>query len=313
MAMDFVAIDFETANSFRGSPCAVGLTKVIDGEIVNNHSMIMRPPTGVDYFDDWNISIHGITPEMVHSAPRFSDAWVSISDFIDGLPIVAHNAAFDTGVIRSALQESGLPIGNITYACTMVIGRRIFQLPSYGLSFLAEAAGVDWDESRHHEAGFDALIAARIMINLACLKTVESLESLCASVGVRLGHITDEQWRGCTVSQHHGNATEIQVNEDANEAHPLYGKVVVFTGALYSMSRHEAWQRIAALGAIPAENVTAKTNFLVIGEQDPAKLRPGHNQSSKFQKAATLRGKGQEIEVITERDFLTVLEDVSTV
>jgi NAD-dependent DNA ligase len=168
---------------------------------------------------------------------------------------------------------------------------------------------VDWDESRHHEAGFDAQITAQIMINLARLKEVKSVESLCASVGVRLGIINDEKWRGCTVSQYH--ATEIQVNEDADEFHALYGKVVVFTGALYSMSRHEAWQRVAALGALPAENVTAKTNFLVIGEQDPAKLRPGDNQSSKFQKAAMLRGKGQDIEVITERDFLTFIEDVS--
>jgi DNA polymerase-3 subunit epsilon len=35
MSLDFTAIDFETANSYRGSPCSVGLVKVRDGQIVD--------------------------------------------------------------------------------------------------------------------------------------------------------------------------------------------------------------------------------------------------------------------------------------
>ncbi|HET8877955.1 MAG TPA: exonuclease, partial [Arthrobacter sp.] len=38
MALDFTAIDFETANGFRGSPCAVGLTKVRGGVVVEEAS-----------------------------------------------------------------------------------------------------------------------------------------------------------------------------------------------------------------------------------------------------------------------------------
>jgi DNA polymerase-3 subunit epsilon len=36
MSLSFCAIDFETANSYRGSPCAVGLIKVVDGQIVDS-------------------------------------------------------------------------------------------------------------------------------------------------------------------------------------------------------------------------------------------------------------------------------------
>ena len=32
--LDFVAIDFETANSYRGSPCSVGLVRVRNGSPV---------------------------------------------------------------------------------------------------------------------------------------------------------------------------------------------------------------------------------------------------------------------------------------
>ena len=35
MSIDFVALDFETANRFRGSPCAIGLAVVRDGKIVD--------------------------------------------------------------------------------------------------------------------------------------------------------------------------------------------------------------------------------------------------------------------------------------
>ena len=35
MSIDFVAIDFETASYFRGSPCAVVLTTVRDGHIID--------------------------------------------------------------------------------------------------------------------------------------------------------------------------------------------------------------------------------------------------------------------------------------
>jgi len=34
MGFDFTAIDFETANHHRGSPCAVGLARVRDGVVV---------------------------------------------------------------------------------------------------------------------------------------------------------------------------------------------------------------------------------------------------------------------------------------
>lgn len=51
MSLDFCAIDFETANAFRGSPCAVGLARVVDGQIVETRRLLMQPPEGYDSFD----------------------------------------------------------------------------------------------------------------------------------------------------------------------------------------------------------------------------------------------------------------------
>ena len=54
-------------------------------------------------------------------------------------------------------------------------------------------------------------------------------------------------------------------------------------------------------------NVTKKTNFLVLGEQDFRKFAEGHTKSSKLRKAETVKQEGQDIELLSERDYLEML------
>jgi DNA polymerase-3 subunit epsilon len=46
MSLSYCAIDFETANWFRGSPCAVGRVRVVDGAVVDTRRQVvsMRNP-----------------------------------------------------------------------------------------------------------------------------------------------------------------------------------------------------------------------------------------------------------------------------
>jgi DNA polymerase-3 subunit epsilon len=311
MSLDFVAVDFETANYFRGSPCAVGLTFVRDGHIVGSESQYIYQ----EYFDPFCISIHGITKEDVSSSPPFPDVWDEMSVKIGDLPIVAHNAAFDTGVIRDALDDAFLPWPDLAYACTLVMGRRTYDLPSYRLPFVAEAAGVPFDPESHHKAESDSETAARIMLNIANRHGVSDLQSLAESLGIRLGFINANDWRGCTVRQQNARAGfglsigDITINPDADPNNPLYGMGLTFTGALSSMTRALAWQRVADCGGMPLDNVTKQTNLLVFGYQDASKLAPDATMSSKFKKALTLKDNGQDIEIIGEDDFLAMLQE----
>ena len=309
MGISFVSIDFETANSSRGSPCAVGMTKVIDGSITSDFYALTKPPKEFDYFDGWNISIHGITPTMVKDSKRFGDLWPEVRSFIGELPVVAHNAGFDLGVIREALTASKLEWPNLKYVCTMVLARRIYQMPSYRLPFVAEAAEVEWDDNRHHDARYDSEVAARILISMANKTDSNSIPDLLSKFQITPGVLTSNSWNGSHYAGgHQVRALSALVNHQANQSHPLYGASVCITGALQAMVKAEAWARVGELGGIPSQNVTASTNFLVVGEQDARHLRPGSLQSLKFQKAARLREKGQEIEVISESDFIILLE-----
>ncbi|MBP8081190.1 MAG: NAD-dependent DNA ligase LigA, partial [Arenimonas sp.] len=56
------------------------------------------------------------------------------------------------------------------------------------------------------------------------------------------------------------------------ESGPLAGQTVVLTGALSSMSRDEAGDRLGALGAKVAGSVSRKTSFVVAGEAAGSKL-----------------------------------------
>ena len=320
MSLNFVAIDFETANPSRASACAIGLTEIKDGALSKTKSLLFRPPVGFDEFSGWNIAIHGITPSTVAGEPRFAELWPEILDFIGGQIIVAHNASFDMSVLRSTLRASDLDWPEYSFACTMAMSRQMFDITSHGLSHVAHKIGISWDEDRHHDALYDSEICADIAVAMSRIREQEDISGLLHSLGLSKGQLYRDGWETCHVnhysadSLHHTriklSASEIEINAHADVSHPLYGKQVVFTGALHSMSRNDAWVELGKIGAIPSENVTKATNVIVVGQQDISRLKPGVVHSTKFQKAEKLKDSGQDIEVIAERDFLAYMEPV---
>jgi DNA polymerase-3 subunit epsilon len=79
--MDFVAIDFETANEKRNSPCAIAIVIVSKGEPTAQHSWLIRPKDG--YFNPFNTRIHGITAKDVADKPEFNELWETLRP-VDG-------------------------------------------------------------------------------------------------------------------------------------------------------------------------------------------------------------------------------------
>lgn len=303
MSVDFTAVDFETANSYRGSPCSVGLVKVRDGEVVAEASTLIQPPAAASHFDPFNVSLHGITTDMVASAPTWCEVLPWMVGFIGDDVVVCHNAGFDIGVLRYACAADNVAWPAMSFLCTLVAARRSQQLPSYRLPFVAEALGVPL--LHHHDATGDARAAALIAVAMSRLyPTGGDIHALAAALGVHVGRMTAGVYTGCIQVGTGYRLTHPDINPDADPAHALYGQVMVFTGALMTMTRQIAWDTVAQLGAIADTGVTKRTNILVVGDLNPATLAPGMEMTAKTAKVFRLQTKGQSIELMTEDDFL---------
>jgi DNA ligase (NAD+) len=92
----------------------------------------------------------------------------------------------------------------------------------------------------------------------------------------------------------------------APDAGPLAGQRFVFTGKLETLERSAAQERVRALGGLTPSSVSSEVDFLVIGDDDHAKLLEGR-MSSKLSKAVALRDAGSRIQIIPEREFLAML------
>ncbi len=324
MVPDFVAIDFETANAERWSACSVGLIVVRDGRIAESTEFLIKPVGPYwdpktepleSFFDGYNVMLHGISERDVIDAPNFSEVWPQIELLTRGLPVVAHNAAFDLGVLREALSLHALDWPQLNYLCTMVLARRTWTLPSYKLEFVTDAAGIEFDELQHHNARFDALMAAMVFVEILNHHKAESLEALLAATGVRIGELSPHGFRGCARSRWDGSprgTSEVRVftpNLDADEDGHLFGKHVAFTGRLDSMARNDAKEEASKRGAVVQENVNRKTEILVIGQQDSRKFGPGKAMTAKMAKAIALSESGNPIEIVEEADFRAWLFD----
>ena len=176
MALDFTAIDFETANGSAASACAVGLVKVRDGVVVDRHATLIRPTAPHDEFLEWNIRIHGIHPHHVLDAPDWAEAQRQILEFGGDDVYVAHNAGFDRGVMRAAAKAARLPVPDMRWTDSLRIARKTYVLESYRLPVAATAAG--FDDFSHHDAAGDAEACARIVIHAAARHECDDLERL---------------------------------------------------------------------------------------------------------------------------------------
>lgn len=305
--LDFTTIDFETANGYRGSPCAVGLIRYRNGEPVDERRWLMRPPEQVDYFAPFNVALHGIDADMVRDAPRWDVVLPAIVDYIGEDTVVAHNAGFDIGVIRYACAVDNIAWPEIRFLCTLVLARRAWRLPSYRLPFVTDACGFAMED--HHDPLADARAVGRIVVALAARDGITSVDDLAAAHRISVGRMSSGKYTGsvCTASGSNGLAFP-GVNPEADPDGYLFGRVVVFTGALMSMTRQIAWEECARVGAWAEKTPTKRTNILVVGDINPAVLRPGSNITGKARKAFDLQDKGQDIEVMTEDDFVRCLE-----
>jgi DNA polymerase-3 subunit epsilon len=169
--MNFVSLDFETANPSRVSICAAGLAVFENGQLTESPYWLVRPPKGHGWFHDDFIECHGLTHLDVLDAPEFPAIAKELVCRLAGDDLViAHNASFDIEHLRVTLEYFGLPRPEFDYICTCQLARRVWpELPNHQLSTLTAHIGHQFN---HHHAQADAEAAGRVL--LAMMKQVNA-------------------------------------------------------------------------------------------------------------------------------------------
>ena len=157
--LSFVALDLETATFKRRSICEIGLTFVTDSEIVESKSWLVRPED--NEYDGFNISIHGITPQMTKDSPSFRQVWEEVAALLEGHVVVAHNTGFDMYALRDAFDYDSIPYPHFKFYCSYRAAR--YTVPdaySYSLPLICDHLGIPFGQ--HHRAGHQHQSGLRI-------------------------------------------------------------------------------------------------------------------------------------------------------
>jgi DNA polymerase-3 subunit epsilon len=303
----FVAIDFETANEDRANACAFGWAVVEGGEIANTGWTPLDPEIHADKWSVFNSSINGFTADDVRGAPSFADFWPTLRTLVEERPVVAHYAAFDLSVFRAELYRYQATPPPVRYGCSALLSRAAWpDLLSVSLSIVERHLGL---LERARDPGQNARACATIALRAFATLRQPDLNASLRAAGLVWGRVEpDLSWTACGVPHRHVRAADVVPRTTEHDPqHALYGQTVVFTGALASMTRREAFQRLVDVGGNPGDGVTRDTNVLVVGEQDLRRLAAGETMSAKQHKALALRALGQDIQLIGEDDFVRSL------
>lgn len=282
----FFALDVETANADMESICQIGIVEYQDNQLVNQWGSLVNPE---DYFDPFNVSIHGIAPEMVKGAPIFPQIHNALQEMgkaVEKMIVVTHTP-FDRISLRRASQRYGLDEFSWNWLDSARVVRRQwedFRHSGYGLSNVAKFLDIKY---KPHDAVEDARAAGEVLI--------KAMEQSGLSLDVWLERSYKRISSGSTIYAQEGDPDG-----------PFYGETIAFTGALI-LPRKEAARLAALAGCNVGDGVTKETTLLVVGIQNIDRLA-GYEKSSKHRKAEKLIGSGQNIRIITENDFLAMVK-----
>jgi DNA polymerase III subunit epsilon len=167
MSSPIAVVDFETtgmgpAQGARATEIAIVLVQ--DGHLVDRYQSLMRTGVWVPPFIE---QLTGISNAMLREAPPAAQVMREVAAFTRGLPLVAHNAAFDRSFWQAEMAQAGLaPDPAHTFACTLLLARRLWpEAPNHKLGTLEQWAGLSRD-GRAHRALSDADVTAQLLVRL---------------------------------------------------------------------------------------------------------------------------------------------------
>jgi DNA polymerase-3 subunit epsilon len=177
----FVVVDLETTGGSHRD-CAItefGAVKVRGGEVLGEFQTLVNPAQSIPPFI---AVLTGITDAMVAGAPQLGEVMPSFLEFARGSVLVAHNAPFDIGFLKSGCEQLHLEWPGFDVLDTARLAQRVLtrdEAPNCKLSTLARLfrTEVTPDHRALHDAQATVDVLHGIIGRLGNLG-VQSLEEL---------------------------------------------------------------------------------------------------------------------------------------
>jgi len=169
----FVSIDFETLYSQRVSACSIGMVKYRDGKKVDQYYSLIRPPFDYPGKSGQMLTwVHGISEDEVRNERTFAELLPEIETFVDGFPLVAHNASVEKCCIRDicTYYKIGTKLDYNNILDTLPLSREVedktgLQVEGQGTHSLdAVCNRFDIPVLNHHNALEDAEMCGNLMV-----------------------------------------------------------------------------------------------------------------------------------------------------
>ena len=182
--LDYIAIDFETANQYRNSACSVGLVRFVDGQEADSCYSLIHPAK-MYFIPEWTEQIHHISYKDVRNKPYFPEVWDSpVMPFINqtpDFPLVAHNGnMFDMPVIKGCCDYFGMNLPQFDYFDSLIIARKTWPKISHKLTDLGAYFGIEY---LAHDALEDSRTCGKVIKLAADKWGVNSVKELLRVCG----------------------------------------------------------------------------------------------------------------------------------
>jgi DNA polymerase-3 subunit alpha (Gram-positive type) len=170
-----VVFDIETTgfSATRDRIIEIGAVKVVEGKIVDKYSTFVNPDIPIP-FEIENLT--HITDEMVMDAPMIDVILPQFLEFCKGCILVAHNASFDVGFIRTKAAEMQIET-DFTVVDTVGLARMLLpKLNRFKLNVVAKELHVSLES--HHRAVDDAGATAEIFVKFIAMLKEKGITTL---------------------------------------------------------------------------------------------------------------------------------------
>lgn len=365
---DYIAIDIENPNTKADSICQIAIIQVKDDKVVYNKNLLINPE---DRFDDINMRVHKITPNMVKNEITFKEYWEEIKEIVTNNIIIGHGIKFDISVISKALNKYGIELPSVKIICTQHISQKYLNIDKYKLDSVCEYLNIEC--TNHHNASNDAAASLKIFEYIQneygidekdiedykyiandkqskgmkvsysdSTKSLQGLKQIVEKIMVdeliteneindlkiwldhniqlignypfdKINNIVNQVLNDGQITDEEFNDLNMVFNEFINPLNSTNDNIIsienhcfCLTGTFNNGSKEDIEQKIIDKGGICSKGVSAKINYLIVGDGGSDAWKFG-NYGGKVQKAMELKEKGKQIEIISEEDFIKIL------